>query len=365
MNCNYADQGLYIGSTPTGSTQIAMCCWQQKQVIHSSVSMQHPHLIEMRNLDMPPQCSPYCSEPGHVANERERCQQDPWWSTGVKIKKLHLEQSLICNLACISCSTLYSSRWNQWYREFVPDADLIELKQQPESVWQHLDLTEVEHVHFTGGEPLLNPDNVKILQHLDSIGQLENTAISYCTNGTVMPDSTLLELWSKAKWTRLFISLDGVGSTFEYTRWPADWHTVNTNIEKFRSISGPCILLEVDAIVGIHNLWNMAEFYQWWLDHCQTGNQGDPSQVFVRSIEPSSYGGRVLSLKNLPTELADLARSTILRIESVPGAQSLLQDISTTPSTEWIQYLDKLDEQRQCDWRMSLQGPITTIGSNT
>lgn len=362
MNCNYADQGLYIGSTPGGDTQIAMCCWQEKRKV-DSVSMNHEYLEIMRTAThLPSQCSAYCKQPGHVANERERCKQDPWWTNGVKIKKLHLEQSLVCNLACISCSSRYSSKWNQWYREFEPTAELVQIKKQPENVWQHLDLSEVEHIHFTGGEPLLNPDNKKILQHLDGLNQLENCAISYCTNGTIFPDKELIELWHKAKWIRLFVSLDGADSTFEYTRWPANWTQVQSNISAFRNIQGPCILIEVDAIVGIHNLWNMPDFVNWWTHNCRTGNQGDPSQIFVRCIEPSSKGGELLQLQNLPESLIDDARETIISIQNIPGALGLLQGLGTNPNNNWIQYLDTLDLQRKTNWRHSLTGPITTLG---
>ena len=57
--------------------------------------------------NIPSKCSEYCSSPGHIANERERSHFDDIWDDSGKIKKLHLEQSLACNLTCISCSSSF------------------------------------------------------------------------------------------------------------------------------------------------------------------------------------------------------------------------------------------------------------------
>jgi organic radical activating enzyme len=61
---------------------------------------------------------------------------------------------------------------------FDPGAPQISLKKEPESVWKDLDLTQLRRLHFTGGEPLLNKDNKKILQHLDKLGVLSNVVLS-------------------------------------------------------------------------------------------------------------------------------------------------------------------------------------------
>lgn len=354
--CPYFNQGLFIGSSPAQENLISMCCWQKK-IVTQSVHFDHPYLESTRQsqLELPAQCSKYCSIPGHVANERERGLREVCWdSTGKKIKKLHLEQSLACNLTCISCSSLYSSAWNNWYREFDSTAPLIRLKKSPDSVWKDLDLSNLESLHFTGGEPLINPDNTKILQHLDALGNLSNVSIAYNTNGTIQADDHLLELWSRAKWVRLNFSLDGIESTFEYTRYPAKWKTVLDNINWYRSVKGPCILVEVNAIVGIHNIFNMLEFYKWWKNECQTGNQGDPSQIFCRSIGPSSYGGKVLNIKHLPVNLKEEAQDILCQISQVDGASGLINDVSTDSNNDWIGYFEKLDLLRNTNWKKSL-----------
>ena len=340
-----------------------MCCWQQKQTV-DTVTFDNQHLENIRKeskISIPKSCSPYCSMPGHIANERERSiiEWESLISTDINSKaihNLHLEQSLTCNLKCISCSSRYSSAWSGEYQLFVPDAPMITLKKNPEMLWQNLDLSHLKRLHFTGGEPLLNRDNKKILQHLDNLGILPHLMISYNTNGTIVPDSETLELWKKCRFVRLFFSLDGIGPTFEFTRFPANWNSVQDNITLFRSLNEIAILIEVNAIVGIHNIFNMPEFFQWWETRCQTGSQGDPSQVFVRCIEPISYGGQVLDLKHLTKNQAASALDMLYSLSKYPGVHTIINYIkqNSQPDNTWIDYLDRLSSFRKINWRESL-----------
>jgi len=361
-SCPYFNQGLFIGSLPGGETQISMCCWQQKKTV-DVVDFADPYLAKIRDASksgLPNECSQLCSIPGHVANEREKSSAE--WrelfnnSNTDAIKMLHLEQSLTCNLACISCSTTYSSAWNKDYHHFEPNAPRIKLAKFPEEKWKNLDLTQLEKIHFTGGEPLLNADNKKILQQLENLGVLKNVMLSYNTNGTIMPDSETLRLWSQARFVRLFISLDGVGSVFEYTRYPANWQQVNRNIQQLREYNSACILIEADAIVGVHNIFDLPNFFDWWEQNCRTGSQGDPSSVFVREINGWSYGGRALNLKYLSDRHTDLALDMLYLLEKYPGVTDIIQTITNLrePSNDWINYLNKLDTLRKTNWQESL-----------
>lgn len=355
--CPYYKQGFLIDAVADGRTRLGMCCWQEREFAEK-IDFDHPYLQKLREeskTQIPADCSPYCKIPGHIANERERSLGEPWWDDGpARIKKLHLKQGLTCNLQCISCSSMLSSSWNKHYHLFDPLAAKVKLRKKPEQSWQHLDLSHVEQIHFDGGEPLLNEDHLLIMKHLDSIGRLEQVTLNYSTNGTVWPSDEVIELWSRVRWVRLFISLDGCDTTFEYTRYPGKWSETTDLIQRFQQLKGPCLLIEVDAIVGIHNIFNMPDFYNWWKHNLQTGNQGDPSQIFIREIEPASYGGRVLQLKYLPEQLASEARDMLYSISDCPGAVGMINSLSTEHSTEWLDYFEKLDKIRNTDWKIML-----------
>ena len=362
--CPYYDQGLLIESSPQGKSRVAMCCFQERHPV-SKVDFHDDYFEQLREIGkthVPDQCNKNCLRSGHISNEKELSYREDWWDfSGKKIKKLHLKQGLICNLMCISCSSHFSSSWNQHYHLFVPNSPRVRLIKNPRKNWQDLDLTSLKQLHFDGGEPLLNEDMPQILEHLDNIGVLGDVTLNINTNGTVMANDELLDLWAKAKWVRLYFSLDGVGSTFEYTRYPAKWSDVEQNIFAYRDIQGPCLLLEVNSIVGIHNVFNMPDFVDWWKNNLPYGNQKDPSKIFLKHIENSSYGGKVLDLACLPENLKDSAIAALESISDCPGVQDLIPLISTAPSDKWLTYFEKLDSIRNTDWKSMLP---QTLGSN-
>jgi hypothetical protein len=155
---------------------------------------------------------------------------------------------------------------------------------------------------------------------------------------------------------RLFFSLDGVGSVLEYTRYPAQWTEIQSNINYLRSLNDICILIEANAIVGIHNVFSLQEFFDWWQTDCQWGSQGDPSSVFVRKIEPTSYGGQVLDLKHLTENQASRAVSVLQSMVQYPGVVEIINYINSTrlPDSQWLSYFEKLDQLRGTNWQKSL-----------
>jgi hypothetical protein len=366
MECRYSQQGLFIGSTSTGDTQVAMCCWQNKRTFEASLKYHDSYLLQLRQEfaqgQLPTQCSTYCAIPGHGANEREWALKDTTWPTDSdnRVVKLHLEQSLTCNLKCIICGPQYSSAWNTDYHHFDKTYPLNRQYRNPERVWSELDFSALTHLHFTGGEPLLNADNKKILQHLDAIGRLGDVCISYNTNATVFPDSEILELWSRARWIRLFLSLDGTESTFEYTRYPAKWSQVSENISRFQSIKQSCIMIEVTFIAGIHNIFDLPNFLAWWENSDIAGSQGDVSQIFIKQVEPSSHGGASLLLRNLPVILRSKVIDMLKNFVQYRGVQDLIDEIAIgEENMAWLEYLTKLDEIRQTDFRTQLPSQLS------
>lgn len=335
-----------------------MCCFQHRSEPVQEVKFDHDYLEYIRQQSInkiPVECSDNCKDIDYFPNERLRApQQDCWDESGTKIKKLHLKQGLICNLQCISCSSALSSAWNTHYHIFDPLSKPLVINKKQSYNWQHLDLSNLSELHFDGGEPFLNKENTAILEDLDQQGILPQISLTYNTNGTIYPDNKLLNLWNKVKWVRLYVSLDGTESVFEYTRYPAKWQEVEYNLLELTKISGPCILLEVNAVVGIHNVFNIKQFYTWWQNKLPVGNQGDPSQIFVKSISPDSVGGEVLSLKHLPLNLTDSVIEYVGSIGSLAGSDSLLTNISSDPNNKWVEYLEKLDHIRGTNWKKDL-----------
>ena len=79
-------------------------------------------------------------------------------NTTVELIRLDFWTGDTCNLRCAICGPNNSSSWKQELN--FPK----ELKKVSSNVfWKKLDLSSLQYIHFTGGEPLLNKEHVNFL----------------------------------------------------------------------------------------------------------------------------------------------------------------------------------------------------------
>ena len=146
-----------------------------------------------------------------------------------KITHIKIDTSNTCNATCVTCGSNSSSAWGEIERKFlniVPVRNSI----SPDQADKMIDYASVKSIIFRGGEPLLSNTNFYILEKL-----LENNNaecfISFVTNGSIKILTKHRELVSKFKNMNFSFSIDGVGSVFEYMRYPLQWDQLLENID--------------------------------------------------------------------------------------------------------------------------------------
>lgn len=201
-----------------------------------------------------------------------------------------------CNLACITCGPGSSSRWqrehmqiyqknvapNHFYRENFVD-ELLEMS------------PEIIHLDIPGGEPFLSgvAQQHQLLERLIDQGRAAQIDLHYTTNVTVWPDHSWWNLWSHFREIDLQLSIDGVGTRFEYIRYHADWNLVVSHVQKYldEERQRPNLRLSVSHTVSAYNIYYISEFLHW----CQ--EQGLPRPWLCRvhdpvHMRPSVWPGR-------------------------------------------------------------------------
>ena len=101
--------------------------------------------------------------------------------TSDEIVYLELNGSNICNLACLHCSPLFSSKWfSEWttlgtevnfldaYKNQGPQKFSVNTEQILNNL-KELDLSKLNYVVFKGGDPMLNDETLIALQYLDNL----------------------------------------------------------------------------------------------------------------------------------------------------------------------------------------------------
>lgn len=181
--------------------------------------------------------------------------------------------------------------------------------------------------------------------------------MSYNTNGTVLPDQETIELWKQAKLIKIYFSIDSIGDSFNYVRFPADWQQVENNIVNgFFTIADPNIVFSIGPTVNITNIFYLGDIINWVQDKIAYNIQGDPTNIYINPVGELSYGGKILDLKNFSYSMQQRALEYLDRLQyhkAISPIINSLSSISPNPG-DWIEYLNKIDQIRGTNWRESL-----------
>lgn len=181
-----------------------------------------------------------------------------------KIRYLHTGLTNHCNLACRMCSPAESSKWFQ----YLNPKEKVDINFNNSVIdYYDADLSELDRVKFTGGEPLIDKHHVPFLEKLFEMSKdPSNIQIEYTTNGTVRPNKTTVEFWKRCKSVLVEFSIDGIGETNEILRPPHRWDKILDTIEYIKSIEGVNIKFEVGTVVSVANVLCLNEILDWSID---------------------------------------------------------------------------------------------------
>ena len=100
-----------------------------------------------------------------------------------------------------------------------PDPDFFDL------------LKDVKILGFTGGETVLQPEVLKLIDYLIERDWAKNMIITMLTNASAFPDE-LIAKFERFKKVLYTVSVDGLGDVIEYQRRGAKWADVAANAIK-------------------------------------------------------------------------------------------------------------------------------------
>ena len=174
-----------------------------------------------------------------------RMDANKWFEGTEGIQYWDLKLHNTCNLTCVMCNPISSSKWQKLVNE-NPEEDFLRVVKSEAKIktgW-HKDilplmmeqLYDTKYLKFTGGEPFLIPHVRKIIKRLYDEEVSPAVRLSIITNGTVPIDSEMLKMLLSFKDVVFLVSIDGIEDRFEYIRQGAEWKQVEANLKKFKEI---------------------------------------------------------------------------------------------------------------------------------
>lgn len=225
----------------------------------------------------------------------------------VGTKILDLRWRNTCNFACVYCGPDLSSRW------------AIELNDKTnrinESVFQKNkdyilnNLQGIKHVYLAGGEPLLIPENLELLERLKQ--DSPNATIRINTNLSNIKNrifETLIQDFD-VKWT---ISVDSIKDSYEYIRYPGKWGDFYNNLLYLKSLSQSIDFNMTWSLLNAYSIFEAIDLLE------QLGFQDntiviqpvyDPKWLYINNLNDSV----LLDLKTIIKQRFESAKSDFYR----------------------------------------------------
>jgi MoaA/NifB/PqqE/SkfB family radical SAM enzyme len=250
-------------------------CWREEEIFRSDWSKyRKDELPSKRRIE----------NQKWLHREKTRLTDD--WTTVVdepEIRYFDVRLSNLCNLKCRMCWPHFSSQIVKEQKQFAAAGLPTHYKEydlpdwDDTLLWEGIEnnLVKLEEITFVGGEPTLHEGIDHLLDRLVSSGQSKTIRLKFTTNLTNIQPKTL-EYMRHFKSTIINGSIDGVGATNDYIRYPSDWKTIEKNIFKlltrrrinYEERSGYSLTLT--PVIQIYNVFNIHDLVKWyvtnWLD---------------------------------------------------------------------------------------------------
>lgn len=305
--CADIHNNLSIILTKTGVI-VKPCCWYQEDIIPTDNIWDSKKLIEIRdnnknNLLDPTGCKQciYMEKANHDQSRRTGV-NTYYKSTATDLngpRGLEISIDYTCNLACVYCTPLVST---QWRNELSLDKKIFPIRLNEQSIVEildKLDLSNLDNIHFYGGDPFFTKTHEVVLDYLDKRIGLKNLYIWYNTNGTLRVPEHIFDLWNKCKLIKIYFSIDDIGSRFEYIRYGAVWNEVSDNMLWYKEFSPVNVMFTLQPTISCLNLFYHRELLDWKAKHFDTNRLGDFTDLTRHNVFEK------FTLDSVPPDLLD------------------------------------------------------------
>lgn len=251
---------------------------------------------------------------------------------------LEIQLDRTCNGGCIMCGPWLSTFWQKELYNKVTPIKKTSRENHINSIMSSIDVSHAKQIRFLGGEPLLSNSD---LQLLSLVNTPEIVDLVYTTNGSIYPSDMRIKLWKKFQSVRINFSVDGIGSRFNYIRYPLQWDIVIENMYKMRDQLPDNIKFSINHTVNIFNLFYFDEFDQWRSKNFLYDRAG---KEISYNFSPASG---ILNPQLVSRSLLALLTEKYHKDSKV--INTILSD-SLNPQ-ELMAFISQLDHRRKLDWR--------------
>lgn len=182
------------------------------------------------------------------------------------VTELQLIINNSCNLKCRSCTPSHSTQW-QHEIKMITGATGYEMPHGQSAnemgkLWlnRHDWYRHLKRLEVVGGEPFYVKQWHIIFNELIELGYSKNIDITMTTNCTLFYSEIIEKLANNFKSVSIGLSIDAIGSAYEYIRHPGKWPTVYENMKKYYMYTDR-IYIQINITISWLNALNILELH--------------------------------------------------------------------------------------------------------
>jgi sulfatase maturation enzyme AslB (radical SAM superfamily) len=278
--CAYVNKGLRVNFLERNSKstfRTTPCCHLHKDLIpdepkkfipliNADSITEHPALDFFKDAFKDGEFHPSCkscidAEAAGLESVRQKLNDLEHAESEYDYLKLDVVMSNKCNLACPFCSQGSSSLIQTIAQKYDTDElpehwkkgtePQVETQTIGETCAELLKKYKIHTFKIIGGEPLLKENWEPIGKVLDE-DYCRDLNLEITSNGTIM-NADIIRRLSKAKHTKLRISVDSIGTNYDFIRWPHSWGKMKKNLLYLRDNKPDNCDVQISILVNILN----------------------------------------------------------------------------------------------------------------
>ena len=194
----------------------------------------------------------------------------PIMSSDSALEVLDLKLGNTCNLACATCHSSSSSKWNSIYKQHTGEFNWPKQNwQDTDEFWEDLitQVQSIKKIEIAGGEPFMNKKQRKLINYLVDNDLAKDIDICWITNSTFYNED-IISKFKHFKLVRVMISLDNTHEQFEFMRYPAIWSDSYKIFSKFNKLAKEGeIELGISHSISALNVYHLPEMWEFGREH--------------------------------------------------------------------------------------------------
>jgi molybdenum cofactor biosynthesis enzyme MoaA len=175
----------------------------------------------------------------------------------------------LCNLKCRMCNPIFSKHLEDEWKELqLPQGLVLDNSSDEDETWVRFfsENPKLHHIRLAGGEPLITPRVIWILNYLVKIDRAKDMSIDFHTNLSVLPDS-FKKLFRQFQLVTIRVSLEGFDKVNSYIRYPSNWQKMSENLRKLNEWAEQRHLnASIATTVQAYNILNLDELLEYSLE---------------------------------------------------------------------------------------------------